>query len=84
MLVLTRKPEESIMIVSPSGDVIEIYLAKVDNDRAKIGIEAPTNFKIFRKEIYEAILRENPDPESFEKEILVKKFFNKNNNIEKQ
>lgn len=77
MLVLTRKPEESIMIVSPSGDVMEIYLAKIDNDRAKIGIEAPANFKIFRKEIYEAILRENPDLESFEKEILVKKFFSK-------
>lgn len=55
MLVLTRKPEESIVVVSPRGEVIEIYLSKIDKDCAKIGIEAPISFKIFRKEIYETI-----------------------------
>ena len=78
MLVLTRKPEESIIVVSPSGDTMEIHLAKIDNDRAKIGIEAPTDFRIFRKEVYDAVLQSNSaaqcDPESFDKVKLLKTF----------
>ncbi len=78
MLVLTRKPEESIIVVSPGGDTMEIHLAKIDNDRAKIGIEAPTDFRIFRKEVYDMVLQSNSaaqcDPGSFDKTKLQKTF----------
>lgn len=78
MLVLTRKPEESIIVVSPGGDTMEIHLAKIDNDRAKIGIEAPADFRIFRKEVYDIVLQSNSaaqcDPGSFDKAKLLKTF----------
>ena len=78
MLVLTRKPEESIIVVSPSGDTMEIHLAKIDSDRAKIGIEAPTDFRIFRKEVYDVVLQSNSaaqcDPGSFDKTKMLKNF----------
>lgn len=78
MLVLTRKPEESIVIVSPSGETMEIRLAKIENDRAKIGIEAPVNFRIFRKEVYDVVLQSNSDaqcnPGNFDREKLKSKF----------
>ena len=81
MLVLTRKPEESIIVVSPNGDTMEIHLAKIDNDRAKIGIEAPANFRIFRKEVYDAVLQSNSaaqcDPGTFDRTKLLKNFLNK-------
>ena len=78
MLVLTRKPEESIIVVSPGGDTLEIHLAKIDNDRAKIGIEAPTDFRLFRKEVYDVVLQSNSaaqcDPGSFDKTKMLKNF----------
>jgi carbon storage regulator len=55
MLVLTRKNGESIKI----GDEIEITIISSKNDQVKIGIHAPTNVEVFRKEIYEQILTEN-------------------------
>lgn len=78
MLVLTRKPEESIIVVSPKGETIEIHLAKIENERAKLGIEAPTEFRIFRKEVYDAVIQSNSaaqcDPEAFDRTKLFKKF----------
>lgn len=55
MLVLTRKNGESIKI----GDDIEITIISSKNDQVKIGINAPKNIEVFRKEIYEQILAEN-------------------------
>ncbi|HJV17133.1 MAG TPA: carbon storage regulator CsrA [Bacillales bacterium] len=55
MLVLTRKNGESIKI----GDDIEITIISSKNDQVKIGINAPKNVEILRKEIYEQILAEN-------------------------
>lgn len=51
MLVLTRKKEETILI----GDDIEILIVDVGEDRVKIGINAPKNIKIVRKELLEQI-----------------------------
>lgn len=55
MLVLTRKPGETLML----GEDIEVKIVSVDGDQVKIGIEAPKSLKIYRSEIYEAIQNEN-------------------------
>ena len=55
MLILTRKTGESIMI----GDNIEIQIVDIKGDQVKIGIAAPDNIKLFRKEVYDAIQKEN-------------------------
>lgn len=55
MLVLSRKEDESIII----NDNIEIKVIGIKQDQVKIGIVAPRDVKIFRKEIYEQIQREN-------------------------
>ena len=56
MLVLSRKNGESVIIVSPQGTSIEVLVTKVDYNQAKIGINAPADFKIFRKEIYDRVV----------------------------
>ncbi|WNC14464.1 carbon storage regulator CsrA [Brevibacillus brevis] len=55
MLVLSRKKNESIMI----NDTIEIKIISVEGDQVRIGIEAPRNVEVHRKEIYLAIKEEN-------------------------
>jgi carbon storage regulator len=55
MLVLTRKTGEVIQI----GDDIEITVLSVKGDQIKLGINAPKNVEIHRKEIYVSIQEEN-------------------------
>ncbi|TMW72376.1 carbon storage regulator CsrA [Alteribacter natronophilus] len=55
MLVLSRKPGESIKI----GDEIEVRIVETDGGQVKIGITAPADVEIHRKEVYEAIQAEN-------------------------
>lgn len=55
MLILTRKKGEAIQI----GDDIEITVLAVSGDQIKLGIEAPKNVDIHRKEIYLEIQSEN-------------------------
>ncbi|WP_260286370.1 carbon storage regulator CsrA [Peribacillus aracenensis] len=55
MLVLTRKPNEAIMI----GDDIEITILSVEGEQIKLGINAPKNVDIHRKEVYLSIQQEN-------------------------
>ena len=55
MLVLSRKKGETIKI----GDDIEITIVATANDQVKIGIQAPKNIEILRKELFEEIQDEN-------------------------
>lgn len=55
MLILTRKLGESIKI----GDGIEVKIVAIEGEQIKIGIDAPREIDIYRKEIFEAIQREN-------------------------
>ncbi|CAM3952246.1 carbon storage regulator CsrA [Mesobacillus thioparans] len=57
MLVLTRKNGETIKI----GDDIEIIVISSKNDQVKIGINAPKNIEIFRKEVLDQIQSENEE-----------------------
>lgn len=55
MLALSRKNNESIMI----GNDIEVTILDIRNDQVKIGIRAPKDVGIYRKEIYLQIQEEN-------------------------
>ena len=55
MLVLSRKTNESIVI---DGN-ITVSVLRVDHDNVRLGIEAPLEIPVLRKEIYEAIKSNN-------------------------
>ncbi|WP_077614001.1 carbon storage regulator CsrA [Caenibacillus caldisaponilyticus] len=57
MLVLTRKTNESLMI----GDRVEIEVLAIDGDQVKLGIRAPRDVDIHRKEIYLEIKKANDE-----------------------
>lgn len=55
MLVLSRQRDETIMI----GDEVEITIVDIRGDKVRLGINAPRTVQVHRKEVYEAIKREN-------------------------
>ena len=55
MLVLSRQRDESIMI----GDNVQITVVDIRGDKVRLGIVAPPEVPVHRKEVYEAIQREN-------------------------
>ncbi len=55
MLVLSRQRDETIMI----GDDVELTVVDIRGDKVRLGIKAPTRIAVHRKEIFEAIRREN-------------------------
>jgi carbon storage regulator len=57
MLVLSRQRDESIMI----GDDVEITIVDVRGDKVRLGITAPKNIPVHRREIYDAIQREKAE-----------------------
>jgi carbon storage regulator len=74
MLVLTRKLQESIKI----GNEIEITVLGVEGEQVKLGISAPKNVEIHRKEVFLSIKEENniaanTSMDSFKKLINFKK-----------
>ncbi len=54
MLVLSRQRDQTIMI----GDDIEITVVDIRGDKVRLGINAPPEVPVHRKEIWEAIKRE--------------------------
>ncbi|WP_336776613.1 carbon storage regulator CsrA [Paenibacillus sp. MMO-58] len=60
MLVLSRKTDESIMI----GGNIEIVVLGVEGETVKLGIRAPKEIEIFRKELYMNIQASNREAAS--------------------
>ncbi len=55
MLVLSRKKDQSIVI----GDNIEITVVQITGDKVRIGVNAPKEIPVHRREVYDAIHREN-------------------------
>jgi carbon storage regulator len=56
LLVLTRKSNQSIMI----GDEIEVSVLAIMGEKVRIGIQAPRDVPVFRKEVYLEIKDEQP------------------------
>jgi carbon storage regulator len=54
LLVLTRKSNQSIMI----GDDIEVSVLSIMGEKVRIGIQAPRDIPVFRKEVYVEIQQE--------------------------
>ncbi len=55
MLILTRKRNERIMI----GDSIEVVIVDIRGEQVQLGINAPREVPVHRREVYEAIVKEN-------------------------
>lgn len=55
MLVLTRKPDQSIMV----GNDIEITVLEVRGEQVRLGIRAPRTVIVHRKEVYDQVRQEN-------------------------
>lgn len=55
MLVLSRRRDESIII----GDNIVVTIVDIRGDKVRLGIDAPGEIPVHRREVYEAIQREN-------------------------
>jgi len=57
MLVLSRQRDERIVI----GDNVEVVVVDIRGDKVRLGIVAPNTVSVHRKEIYEAIRKENQE-----------------------
>ncbi|MBN2447195.1 MAG: carbon storage regulator CsrA [Phycisphaerae bacterium] len=55
MLVLSRQRDESITI----GDNVQVTVVDIRGDKVRLGIVAPSDIPVHRKEVYDAIQREN-------------------------
>jgi carbon storage regulator len=51
MLVLTRRPGQSILI----GDDVELHVVRVEGDRVVLGITAPREIRVIRTELLRAV-----------------------------
>jgi len=55
MLILSRKINEKVVI----GDDISVSIIEIRGDQVRIGIDAPKKVKVFRQEVFDAIMAEN-------------------------
>lgn len=73
MLVLSRQRDEVIKI----GEDIEITVIDIRGDKVRLGITAPRNVQVHRKEVYEAIKKEQQDEDREEMKKLLNNHFKK-------
>src|ERR1700712_1132048 len=66
MLVLSRQKDETIII----GDDIEITVVDIRGDKVRLGVSAPKSISVHRKEVYDAIRRENREAAQVKPEDL--------------
>lgn len=71
MLALTRKKGESIVI----GNNVEITILEIRGDQIKVGISAPKEVSIYRKEVYLQIQEENKAAFDVENVEVLKNIF---------
>lgn len=68
MLVLTRKKGEAVYI----GQNIEVTILEVQGDQIKLGIDAPLDIEVYRKEVMDKIKLQNKEALSFDVKQLPK------------
>lgn len=68
MLVLTRKANQSIMI----GDSIEVSVLSVMGEKVRLGIQAPRDVPVFRKEVFVEIQAQNVEAAESSRDALDK------------
>lgn len=68
MLVLTRKANQSIMI----GDSIEVSVLSVMGEKVRLGIQAPRDVPVFRREVFVEIQAQNLEAAESSKDALDK------------
>lgn len=76
MLVLSRQRDQTIMI----GDDVEITVVDIRGDKVRLGINAPAAIPVHRKEVYDAIKRENREAAKLKPEDIPKSNGKTNNN----
>ena len=64
MLVLSRKKNESIVIAND----ITIVVVEIRGDKVRLGIEAPKEVPVHRREVYDAIKRNESEQNSSDEE----------------
>ena len=64
MLVLSRQKDESIVI----GDDVEVTIVDVRGNKVRLGITAPKNISVHRREVYDAIQREKSQKKEAQKQ----------------
>ena len=57
MLVFTRKRDESAILDLGGGQIAEVFIVDIRGDKVRIGIEAPKDMPVHRREVWEAIKR---------------------------
>ena len=62
MLVLSRKRDEDIQIVTKSGEVIRVRLNYIDGKSVKLGIDAPKSVKVLRGELAKEVFSKGQAP----------------------
>jgi carbon storage regulator len=67
MLVLTRKSNQSIMI----GDDVEVSVLAIMGEKVRIGIQAPRDIPVFRREVYLEIQEEQREGGTVRREVDV-------------
>lgn len=72
MLVLTRKANQSIMI----GDNIEVSVLSVIGEKVRLGISAPRDVPVFRKEVFVEIQQQNVEAAESSKDALDQPLWN--------
>jgi len=60
VLVLSRKPQESIKIKLDDGRMIDITIIDIRGDKCRIGITAPEEIPVHRSETWDKIMRDGP------------------------
>jgi carbon storage regulator CsrA len=58
MLVLTRKLGEVIRV----GDTVTVRVLEVKGNHVRLGVDAPSDVRIYREEVYRAICKETGQP----------------------
>ena len=71
MLALTRKKGEALVL----NNNIEVTILEIRGDQVKIGVSAPKEVPIYRKEVYPQIQKENEESSSAESMEILKNMF---------